>query len=190
MVPTWQGAFMQTVRRHEYAGPLRHAALDAHLGEWTALLTGVVVATCGAVGWQASAKGHHLELLPVGRGEYLAMDVMAFAGDGGRWRFPTAVMELENSRRDDYIAYSLWKVLSVRAGLRVVFCYRQSSTDAPALIRFLRDDVIQSLGLTGRMGLEGQTVVVVGSRADSDMFPYGFFHWWRLEQNTGTFTKI
>ncbi len=181
---------METLRRHEHAGLLRHAALDARLGEWTALLTGVVVATCRTVGWQASAKGHHLDLLPVGRGEYLAMDVMAFAEDGGRWRFPTAVMELENSRRDDYIAYSLWKVLSVRASLRIVFCYRRNATEAPALLRFLRDDVIQSLGLLSRMRLEGQTVVVVGSRADSEMFPYGFFNWWRLEQNIGTFIKI
>ncbi len=181
---------MRTVRRHEHADPLRHAALEARLGEWTVLLTGVVVATCKSVGWQAPAKGHQLELLPVPRGEYLAMDVMAFAGDGGRWRFPAAVMELENSRRDDYIAHSLWKVLSVRASLRVVFCYRRNATEAPALLRFLRDDVIQSLGLAGRIGLEGQTAVVVGSRADSDMFPYGFFNWWQLEQNTGTFIKI
>ena len=35
------------------------------------------------------------------------------------------VIELENSSREDMIAYSLWKVLCVRADLRVVFCYRK-----------------------------------------------------------------
>lgn len=33
-------------------------------------------------------------------------------------------MELENSRDSERIAYSLWKVLCVRAELRIVFCYR------------------------------------------------------------------
>jgi len=35
-----------------------------------------------------------------------------------RWRFPSAIMELENSPGEDQIAYSLWKVISVRADLR------------------------------------------------------------------------
>src|SRR5207244_6032291 len=86
-------AFWSTVRRHRDATPLREAALRGRLGDWTAALTSVAVAACEELGWRASAKGHLLDLLPVPRGEYLAMDLTAFAGGEKRWRFPTAVME-------------------------------------------------------------------------------------------------
>jgi hypothetical protein len=35
--------------------------------------------------------------------------------------------------------------------------------------------------------LSGQTLVVIGIRDDAETFPYGFFKWWALETNTGTF---
>jgi hypothetical protein len=78
----------------------------------------------------------------------------------------------------------------VNASLRVVFCYRQQAEDGGQLIRFLQDDVIKAMQLTGRMALEGETLVVVGSRSDSDTFPYGFFRWWRLNTNTGAFSIL
>jgi hypothetical protein len=56
------------------------------------------------------ASGELPEALPESRHEYLALDVMAFAPGEQRWRFPVAVMELENSQAEDRIAYSLWKV--------------------------------------------------------------------------------
>ena len=112
---------------------------------------------------------------------------MAFADGDRRWRFPVAVMELENRREEDYIAYSLWKVLCVRANLRVVFCYRRSAAEVSALVNFLQNDVIPALGITARMDLTGDTLLVVGSRDEAETFPYGFFKWWELEKNTGTF---
>lgn len=186
----WRAAFLQTVQRHETATPLKDAALEERLGDWTKALTAVVVTTCQAMGWRASAKGHQLKLLPVPRGEYLGLDVVAFTESGKRWRFPVAVMELENSGDDDRIAYSLWKVLCVRTALRVLYCYRNGSEEGPALVRFLRDDVVRSMDIAERMGLEGETLIVVGSRSDSTTFPYGFFKWWELELNTGTFRLV
>src|SRR5262249_11521146 len=111
----WQAAFWRTAQQHEYASLLRDAALRGRLGDWTKTLTSVTVSTCRALGWQASAKDHHLDLLPVPHYEYLTLDVMAFAGGEKRWRFPVAVAELENSADNDRIAYSLWKVLCVRS---------------------------------------------------------------------------
>ena len=186
----WRTAFLETVKQREYAEPLREAALQENLREWTKALTAALVATCETLGWRASAKGHKLELLPVSRGEYLGLDVMAFAEGEKRWRFPTAVFELENNAADDTVAYSLWKVLSVRADLRVVYCYRPSSQQSPALVRFLKEDVVHALGLEGRIKLDGETLVVVGSRSDSATFPYGFFKWWKLDTNTGSFRLI
>src|SRR5689334_20183102 len=124
----WRASFLQTVQQHERAMPLREAALKGTLGVWTKELTAVVVSTCEAMDWRASAKGHRLELLPVLGSEYLSMDVMAFPEGKKRWRFPSAVIELENSQNDDRVAYSLWKVLAVTADLRIVFCYRRSSS--------------------------------------------------------------
>lgn len=112
---------------------------------------------------------------------------MAFARGDNRWRFPVGVMELENSRDDDRIAYALWKVLCVRADLRIVFCYRHRAEEGSKLVRFLRNEVVSAIDLADRIALDGETLLVVGSRADSATFPYGFFKWWRLETNTGSF---
>jgi hypothetical protein len=187
LAKSWYEAFMETVRRPESAEPLRAAALDERLAAWTEEMTRVVVSTCVALGWQASAKGHQLELLPETRSEYLALDVMAFPDGEKRWRFPAAIMELENSKDDDRVAYSLWKVLCVRADLRAVFCYRRSPEEGAALVRFLRDEVVHAMALAGRVELEGETLLVVGCKNESSTFPYGFFKWWWLETNTGTF---
>jgi hypothetical protein len=167
--------------------PLKEASLDGKLGAWTKALTACVSSACGEMGWRASARAHHCELLPVRRSEYLALDIMAFTEGEKRWLFPTAVMELENSSDTDKIAYSLWKVLCVRAEFRVVFCYRKNAEEAPALIQHLRRDVIDAMSLHGRVKLEGRTFVVVGSRNDAETFPYGFFKWWELNTDTGHF---
>lgn len=186
----WQAAFWQAVQQHYNAVPLRDAALAGRLGDWTQALTGVVVAACEAMGWQASAKWHPLDLLPMPRSEYLALDVMAFPAGAHRWQFPVAVFELENSREDDRIAYSLWKVLCVRAELRVVFCYRRSFDQGASLVRFLQDQVVKAMPLAERVALAGETLIIVGSRNEAGLFPYGFFRWWRLNTDTGGFEPM
>ncbi len=183
-------AFFESVRVDQSSEALKLSAIDGRLTAWTRAMTDVVVHACQAIGWKASAKSHPLNLLPVQRSEYLALDVMAFAEGQNRWRFPTAIMELENQTREDFIAYSLWKLLSVRADLRVLFCYRRSPELAPALVRHLREEVIGAMGLAGRVQLDGSTLVVIGSRSESDTFPYGFFTWWKLDTNTGTFDRL
>jgi hypothetical protein len=186
----WRSAFIPTVRRPEYAVQLKEASLQGQLGQWTSTLTEVAVSACQALGWQAAAKGHKLALLPESRHEYLALDVMALAPGQSRWRFPVAVMELENSQAQDRIAYSLWKVLCVRADLRVVYCYRREAAAVPRLIQFLQEEVIGAMSLKERVALTGQTLLVVGSLYEAETFPNGFFKWWKLEINSGLFEKI
>lgn len=185
----FRDAFFKIVLAEPLATELKQSAAAENLGEWTRALTSAAVTACREIGLTASAKGHKLELLPIHRNEYLALDVMAFATAEKRWRFPAAVMELENSAREDQIAYSLWKVLSVCAELRIVFCYRRNVSDIPALLRHLREEVIDAMGLTGRVKLEGETLVVVGTRSESSTFPYGYFGWWLLDTNTGKFER-
>ncbi len=186
----WRTHFWSIVQQPDHAQPLKEASVNERLGDWTKELTAVSVATSQALGWQAAAKGHRLELLPEAHSEYLGLDVMAFADGATRWRFPVAAIELENSRKDDRIAYSLWKVLSVRADLRIVFCYRRNGEEIPALLRHLREEVIEAMGLAGRVKLEGTTLMVVGSRSESGTFPFGYFGWWSLDTNTGKFERM
>lgn len=183
-------AFFSVVQADDLAAELKRTALAANLGGWTQALTDATVITCTTVGLKASAKGHKLELLPIHRNEYLALDVMAFPKGEKRWRFPVAVMELENSSREDKIAYSLWKVLSVRADLRIVFCYRRNEKEIPLLLKHLKEEVIDAMGLAGRVKLEGANLLVVGSRSESETFPYGYFGWWELDTNTGKFERM
>jgi hypothetical protein len=183
-------AFFESLRCHEHAHLLKQAAQGQRLGIWTRELTTVTVVTCERLEWKASAKGYRLELLPLPKCEYLGIDVVAFPEGPMRWRFPAALIELENSQAEDRIAYSLWKVLAVRANLRVVFCYRPKSDLAPSLINHLREEVVDAMGLAGRSKLEGQTLVVVGNRNESETFPYGYFTWWDLNTNTGRFERF
>ena len=183
-------AFFESLRAEDSAESLKQSALAGRLGEWTRALTTVAVRTCERMGWPASGRANKLNLLPVQRSEYLALDVMAFADGQKRWRYPKAVIELENNPNLDFIAYSLWKVLAVRADLRLVFCYRRSPELATALVRHLREEVIGAMGLTGRVALDGETVLVIGSRSESTTFPDGFFNWWRLNTNIGTFERF
>jgi hypothetical protein len=186
----WFAKFMETVRGHEAAGLLRDAAMRAQLGEWTRALTSVVVATCEAMEWKGAAKGHRSSLLPVPRQEYLGLDVIAFESLGERrWRFPVAVFELENSTEDDRVAYSLWKVLCVRAQLRVVFCYRQDGAEGARLVRHLSGEVARAMEIPERTALLGETLVVVGSRDESKTFPYGFLKDWIYDTNVGRFGR-
>jgi len=187
----WKDAFFQAASQFENASLLREAALQEDLAGWTRHLTEAVVQSCGLMGWQSAAKGHHLDVLPVPHCEYFTLDVVAFPpSSGGNWQFPIAAMELENSRDNQRIAYALWKLLCIRTDLRVVFCYRRLSEQAPELVRYLQQQVIEAMPLASRINLEGETLVVVGVRNDSASFPYGFFKWWALERNAGMFNII
>lgn len=187
----WYAAFMRTVQRHEASRPLREAARAGRLSDWTRALTGVVVDVSAGMGWRTAAKWHRASVLPVARSEYLALDAMAFdcRPDAPGWSFPVAVFELENSRLDDKVAYSLWKVLCVRTRLRVVFTYRRDAAVGSTLVQHLADVVVGSLPIEERAGLVGETMMIVGNPAEESTFPYGFFKSWVLDINTGRFAR-
>lgn len=183
----WRECFNAALRRGENATPLEAAAELKRLGDWTAALTRVVVEASQAFGWRAAAKGHRLDLLPVSQQEYLSLDAVAFPPGEKRWQFPVAVFELENSQSKDRIAYSLWKLLCVKAQLRIVFCYRAQAHDAPLLMNWLKVYVLRSMSDDARERLEGETVLVIGNRGENESFPYGYFKWWLADVGTSSF---
>lgn len=186
----WRTAFWTRIQEYKNSNSLRDAALSGKLRLWTSEMTAVVVSTMSSMGWKSAAKNYRLDLLPKTGNEYLGIDVMGFSDEGRKWSFPAVAVELENSKKDDRIAYSLWKVLCVRADLRVVFCYRKEPGEGSTLVHSLGRDVVKAMDVSNRAVLEGETVVVVGSRNDSETFPYGFFKWWKLDSNTGTFLSM
>jgi hypothetical protein len=190
----WRDAFLAILQRPENAAPLKEAALGEILSDWTRHLTAVVVQSCQSLDWCAAAKGFALDLLPQVGQEYLGIDVMAFekprAGEGPRWRFPLAVFELENSRGDDRVAYSLWKVLCLRSRLRVVFAYRRDWEEARSLVNRLAEEVVGAFPVNERGDLRGQTLLVTGSRGEGATFPWGYFKLWELDPNLGRFRTI
>jgi len=171
----WYKAFWLEVRHARWAEPLRDAALQQRLKNWTRHLTGAVVATCQSLGWTAVARGHLAEVLPVAKQEYLGIDVMAFpASKSQSWRRPVAVFELENRLEEDIVAYSLWKVSLICCPLAGVFCYRQDPEETGDLLSALAGGVMGEFeGISQGQGRT--TLLVVGTRSRGEDFPDGFF---------------
>jgi hypothetical protein len=188
---SWRDSFLLQVQEAA-AAPLKEAALAEDLRAWTACLTTAVVQACESLGWRAAGKGHRLDHLPQAGQEYLGIDVMAFSGGSdtvGRWPLPIAAFELENHCKDDRVAYSLWKVMCLRAPLRVVFAYRPDWERSRQLVSAVAADVLRGLRPEERVALFGQTVLIVGNRGEGETFPYGYFKCWMLDTNLGRFEK-
>lgn len=184
----WAGSLYETLNGElGTAKKLRDAAIAGDLSRWTQALTNLMAESLRRLELDVAGKGHRCTTLPVAREEYLAIDVAAFERTGDSWRYPVAVCELENSTREDVVAYALWKVLCIRDSLRVVFCYRSARTDGTRLVAALADRVVRAMAPDDRQRLTGDTVVFVGSRNESTTFPYGFFQAWRLNRNLGRF---
>lgn len=182
---------MSALNAREMAEALRAAAATGSLADWTRLLTAAVVRSCDALGWSPAAKGHRSTRLPQAGQEYLGIDVMAFgpAGEANapRWPLPLAAFELENQK--ERAGYSLWKVICVRASLRVVFAYRNDWVQVRELVRELAADVLGGLSVSDRLAIGGDLLIVTGSRGEGETFPYGFFKIWRYNTNTASFEK-
>jgi hypothetical protein len=190
LVDRWRETFLDSLRDPTLGNPLRTAALKENLQDWTAHLTTAVVRSCETLGWRAAAKGYPGIALPVSRKEYLSLDITAFEPSSARWSLPVAVFELENKRRGEWVGYSLWKLLCVRATFRVVFAYRGDISEGPSLVARLADEVISSLSTEQRLATSGETLLVVGNRGEAETFPYGYFRSWRFERNTGRFEQV
>lgn len=124
------------------------------------------------------------------------MDVMALPRDTPEsdrpvlWPMPIAVFELENHPKDVRVSYSLWKVLCVRAALRVVIAYRRDWEQSRQLVGKLTEEVIGGITSEDCKGLTGATVVVIGNRGEGEAFPWGYFKFWLLDANLGRFEKV
>ena len=172
----WRNVFLDFIQQPWMAEDLKRAALAEDLISWTSSLTIAVVGSCEACGWEAAAKWNPSRRLPQAGKEYLGIDVMALpratpeAVRPVRWPMPIAAFELENHPKDARVEYSLWKVLCVRAALRVVIAYRRDWEQSRQLVGKLTENVIGGMTPEERTRLTGNTVVVVGNRGEGETF--------------------
>jgi hypothetical protein len=87
--------------------------------------------------------------------------------------------ELENAREFDAVGYALWKVANVKTPLAALFCYCRQQREIPPFVTRLADEVLRQLPL-----LEGELVIVVGTRSASETFPDGYFRVFEWEPNS------
>ena len=193
LLNNWRSAFGEQLQKSPTSEGLKAASLAEDLRTWTSELTSAIVRSCTALGWDAAGKRNACQRLPKAGQEYLGIDVMAFPAscdDGPPWPMPLAAFELENSRDDDRVAYSLWKVLCLRVPLRVVFAYRPDWDQGRRLVGTACESVVGGMDHHERPAIGGQTLLVVGNRGEGQTFPWGYFKFWLLNANLGRFEKI
>lgn len=180
----WYDAFRKQLRRSPWADGLREAALAGQLKQWTGLLTKVVAKTCEEMGFQVAARGQDYSILPISRQEYLGVDVLVFPrGESPRWAKPLIAFELENSPKEDAIAYALWKICMVRATWGGVFCYRKEPNQVVKILPALAE-VVRA------MTPDMEIMVIIGTRSRAEDFPDGFFQPYCWDENFKKFRLI
>lgn len=83
---------------------------------------------------------------------------------------PSQPSSLENAHAFDKVAYSLWKVASVKTRLAGLFCFRRSPDEIPVFVSQLGSDVVHRLP-----DLTNELVLIAGTRSSADTFPDGYF---------------
>lgn len=107
-------------------------------------------------------------------GEYLNMDAMFIANDAyKKWKglpdydppvIPIAVVEHENAGTGTFekIQYCLWKILCLRADVRVLICYQFGAKKIEEL-RELLENTVKNNKLAE--GMNGELLLVIGDQA-------------------------
>lgn len=120
-------------------------------------------------------------------GEYLGIDAWFINNtdyddwDNEGWDLPvlpSVVVELENSDVLNQITYDLWKILCIRAPVRVLICYQGKPDKIESLRRHL-EGIIQRGGLMKDAG--GELFVIIGDGSVSEESEWGeyfkMFEW-------------
>lgn len=157
------------VSDRDLAENLKGAAHGYVLRPWTELLTAAVARACSNLGWEVAAKGVGRSPLPFPGFECLGIDITAFEPGNG-WRPAIAAFELENANSLDKVAYSLWKVASVKTRLAGLFCFRREPSEIGAFVAQLADEVLRRLPTP-----TGEVLVIAGTRSSAETFPDGYF---------------
>lgn len=125
-------------------------------------------------------------------GEYLNID--AFFFDNIEYNLPTGIeyyddpfvlplvaVEMENDPKINKIAYCLWKLLCIRATIRVLVCYQENKDDVKFLSKNL-EKIIWEKGLL--KGEHGDLYIIIGNeqKTESTWEDYFSIFEWRNDR--------
>ncbi len=85
---------------------------------------------------------------------------------------PRAVVELENNYDKEKISYCLWKILCVRAPIRVLICYQEGADKVTTLRKRLEDVICQGSLMKGT---DGDLLVIIGDET-REKLPWGEYY--------------
>jgi hypothetical protein len=106
-------------------------------------------------------------------GEYLGIDAVfidksEYGSMEESWNpsgLPCAVVEHENRYAPKIISYALWKILCVRASIRVLICYQDNKRNVNSLKEKLEDDIWQGSLMKGT---NADLLVIIGNSVEED----------------------
>jgi len=109
--------------------------------------------------WEESREYLNIDAVFINESEYGLHTWGAKGIRYGPFALPEAVAELENSWDVDRICYCLWKILCIRAPVRVLICYQKNKEMTNSLRQRL-ESVIWGSSLM--KGTDGDLLVIVG----------------------------
>jgi hypothetical protein len=122
-------------------------------------------------------------------GEYLNIDSM-FIDKDAEWNeedwnplvLPTVVAELENKYENKDIIYSLWTILCIRAEIRVLICYQETTGKVNSLKSSIDRMITQEKLMQGE---DSELLVIIGDDSkdeDSEWNQYFKVFEWRNDR--------
>ena len=163
---SWLKCFAQVLESKRKQSSLGTSPQDS---EWTSFMQEVMDAVAKEMKCEVTQKRPEDKARS---GEYLNID--AFLVDKEAFNsknkltgydpfvLPRAVVELENKPDVNKISYCLWKILCIRAPIRVLICYQGDSIKVQKLKERL-EEVIQDGGLM--KGATGELLVIIGNES-------------------------
>ncbi|MCB2225492.1 MAG: hypothetical protein KQH53_02360 [Desulfarculaceae bacterium] len=107
-------------------------------------------------------------------GEYLGLDfVFLDKSDSVDWpsMLPRIIIEHENKRDKNYIAYCLWKLMCVKSPVKILICYQGKDVTAEELKRHLEEFLLRG-NLMDTSSCELMVLIGVDSREESTWREY------------------
>jgi hypothetical protein len=110
--------------------------------------------------WEKSSEYLNIDAVFIDESEY-GLHIKGAKGiQYGPYALPEAVVELENNWDVDRICYCMWKVICVRAPVRVLICYQKNAKMVNGLKQRLEDII---WGSSLMKGTDGDLFVIVGT---------------------------
>ena len=136
-------------------------------GEWTKFMAKVMKAMEKKTNWRVISRDSEERR---DSGEYLNIDAMFLdksaypsnwnIGDWDPYILPSAVVEHENDYGFEKIAYCLWKIVCIRAEVRVLICYQNNKEKIDSLTKYL-EKIVKKSKLMEKV--QGELFVIIGN---------------------------